>query len=572
MEDLRLIVDLVLALGAALLGGAIAQRLGQPVLIGYIIAGILIGPNTPGLVANHANVETLAFLGVAFLMFTIGVEVSFAELNVVRRVALFTGGIQVPLTIAVGALAGLAIGWSWQAAVLLGGAFAISSTIVALKLLASRGESNSPHGRTALGIGIVQDLCLVPIIALLPVLTGESENLLLSVTQSLGTAAIALVVVVVIGTKLAPRLFYVIAQTESRELFLVTIVLAALGTALASEAAGLSFALGAFLAGLMVSESGFDSQVLSEVIPLRDLFASLFFVSVGMLVDPDYVIHHAWVVLALVVTLVLGKMLIIGGALLAAGANYRTTTYTAILLAQMGEFSFVLAGVGFADGIIGDDQYALILAVALGSILVSPALLQLGPVFVGWSKRLPGVQAKEAAEVGEEPPASEHANHVVLCGYGRVGAVLGDVLSHHRFPFTVIEINPATVRELRDRGVPAYYGDAGSDALLQRAGIQDSSVLVVTVSDLLASRAAIRRARELNPGITIITRAISRNEVQVLKEAGADRIIQPEFEAGLELVDYMLEVLGMPVEDVATIVAARRLSLYQQGDDLAGNG
>ena len=566
MEDYRLIVDLVLALGTALLGGAVAQRLGQPVLIGYIIAGILIGPNTPGLVADHANVETLAQLGVAFLMFTIGVELSFSELSQVRRVAIFTGAIQIPLTIVVGTVTGLAIGWSWQAAAVLGGSFAISSTIVALKLSASRGELNSPHARTALGIGIVQDLSLVLIIATLPVLTGDADNIMLSLLRSLGTAAVALAVVVVVGTKLAPRVLYAVARTESRELFLLTVVFIALGTAMLSELAGLSLALGAFLAGLVVSESEFDSQVLTEVIPLRDLFATLFFVSVGMLLEPRFVIDNAILVLGLLAILVIGKLMITGGALLAAGANYRTSTYSAALLAQMGEFSFVLASVGLADGIIDDDQYGLILAVALGSILVSPTLLRVAPGLVTLSSHLPGVRWKESVEVGEEPSGGRGANEVVLCGFGRVGAVLGDVLSHHDIRYTVIEINPVIIRELRDRSIPAYYGDAGSDALLTRAGIMGSRVLVVTVSELLAARAAIRRARTLNPSITIITRAISRTDVQILKEAGADEVIQPEFEAGLECVNHMLRTLGMPDDEVATLVAARRDSLYQAGD------
>ncbi len=566
MEDYRLIFDLVIALGAALLGGAVAQRLGQPVLIGYIIAGILIGPNTPGLVANIANVETLAGLGVAFLMFTIGVELSFSDLRQMWRVAIFTGGFQIPLTLAVGTFAGLAIGWSWQASAVLGGCFAISSTIVLLKLSASRGEANSPHARTALGIGIVQDLALVPIIAIMPVLADENENVWRSLLWSLTTAAIALALVVVVGTKLAPPVLYAVARFESRELFLVTIVFMALGTALLSEVAGLSLALGAFLAGLVVSESEFDGQILAEVIPLRDLFATLFFVSVGMLLEPWFVLDHIVLVLGLLATLVISKLLITGGALLAAGANYRTSTYTAALLAQMGEFSFVLASVGLADGIIDRDQYGLILAVALASILISPTLLQFSPSLLSLSRRLPGVQWKETAEVGDELAAAGQANKVVLCGYGRVGAVLGDVLDDHDIPYTVIEINPVVVRELRERGVQAFYGDAGADALLIRAGITQSTVLVVTVSDLVAARATIRRAHVLNPEITIITRAISRNEVQVLKDAGADEIIQPEFEAGLECVDHMLLSLGMAPDEIEMIVTARRSSLYENED------
>lgn len=568
MEDYRLIADLVLALGAAFLGGITAHRLGQPVLIGYILAGILIGPNTPGFVADHANVEILANLGVAFLMFTIGVELSFSELMRVRRVALITGGIQIPLTIAIGTIAGMAIGWSWQAAVLLGGGFAISSTIVALKLSVSRGEADSPQARTALGIGIVQDLSLVPMIAILPMLSGNTGNLALSLVRSVGTAAIALGIVIVLGTRLVPPLLYVVARTGSRELFLLTIVLIALGTALASESAGLSLALGAFLAGLVVSESEFDSHVLAEIIPLRDLFATLFFVAVGMLLEPEFIVRNAGVVIALLLTLVIGKLLITGGALLAAGANYRTSTLAAALLAQMGEFSFVLAGVGMADGIIGGDQYGIFLGVAVGSILVSPALLRVTPALVAISDRLPGVRWKEHVQVGDASAPPDTPGHVVLCGYGRVGAVLGDVLDQHAFPYTVVEINPMTVRELRDRDVPAFYGDAGSDALLIRAGIERARVLVVTVTDLVAARAAIRRARVLNPGITIVTRATSRHEVDVHREAGADEIIQPEYEAGLQFVQHVLRRIGLSSDETGEIVASRRAALYKESESL----
>ena len=563
MEDYRLITDLVLALGAAFLGGTVAQRLGQPVLIGYIVAGVIVGPNTPGLVADRERVELLANLGVAFLMFALGVEFSFSELMRVRRVALLGGSIQIPLTLALGAGVGVAVGWPWQAALLLGGGFAISSTIVALKLVLGRGEAGSPQATTALGLGIVQDLSLVPMIALLPVLTGEGDNLGLSLVRSLGTAVIALAVVVVLGTRLVPRVLYAVARTESRELFLLTIVLIALGTALASEEAGLSLALGAFLAGLVVSESEFDSQVLAEIIPLRDLFATMFFVAVGMLLDPAFIARNALLLAGLLAALVLGKLLITGGALLAAGVDHRTATLAALLLAQMGEFSFVLAGVGLADGIITGDQYGLFLAVALGSILVAPALLRLAPALVAVAERLPRVSAQEAAQAGPEPADDHRSRHVVLCGYGRVGAVLGDVLTQHGFRYAVVELNPATVRGLRATGVPAYYGDAGSDALLIRAGIEHARVLVVTVTDLVAARAAIRHARNLNPGIVVVTRATARAEVEVLREAGADEIIQPEFEAGLECVHHVLRRLGMSVQATAEVVAVRRTNLYR---------
>jgi monovalent cation:H+ antiporter-2, CPA2 family len=563
MEDTKLVIDLVVALGAAFLGGVIAQRLGLPVILGYIVAGVAISPNTPGLVVDRHSVELLANLGVAFLMFALGVEFSFAEFRRVRRIGLIAGGLQIPLTILLGTLAGQAAGWSVQASLLLGGAFSISSSIVALKLLMGRGEAGSPQAGIALGLGVVQDLSLVPMIALLPVLSGDGGNLLAELAKSLGTAIVALALVIVLGARLVPRLLHAVAQTESRELFLLTVVLIALGTAFASEEAGLSLALGAFLAGLVVSESEFDSQVLADVIPLRDLFATLFFVSVGMLLDPAFLLDHMTLVLALIVTLVIGKFLITGGALLVAKIDHRTATFSANLLAQMGEFSFVLAGVGQDDGIIDEDQYGLILAVALGSIALLPLVLGAGPRLATVAERLPGVSTREQVLEGPEATGDTPRDHVVILGYGRVGAVLGDALEPRKIGFAVIELNPAVVRDLRVQGIHAYYGDAGSDSLLLRAGIGSAKTLVVATPDLVTAQAAIRHAKRLNPDIAVIARATLANEVEVLHAAGAAEVAQPEFEVGMELLRHVLEWHGVSPNELSIILDDRREAFYE---------
>jgi CPA2 family monovalent cation:H+ antiporter-2 len=562
MEDIGLIVDLVLALGAAFLGGMLAQRLGQPVLLGYVLAGILIGPNTPGLAADFERVQLLANLGVAFLMFALGVEFSFNELRRTRRVALVAGAIQIPLTIALGTATGMVLGWRFEAALLLGGAFAISSSIVALKLLLGRGEATSPQATAALGLGVVQDLSLVPMLALLPVLTGEGGNLAVSLLRSLGTAAVALVAVAVLGTRVVPRILFAVARTGSRELFLLTVVVIALGTAVVSHEAGLSLALGAFLAGLVVSESEFDSQVLAEIIPLRDVFATLFFVALGMLIDPAYFVDHALTIILLVAVLVVGKLLIVGGAFLAAGLDHRTATLAAVALAEIGEFSFVLSGVGLADGLIDRDQYSLILEVALGSILVAPALLRLGPLLTGIAARLPGVAGQEAQRAGPEPVAAPYSRHVIICGYGRVGSELGEALARRGLRYTVVELNPAVVRELRDRGVRAFYGDAGAEALLLRAGVERARTVAVTVADLVGAQAAARTARRLNPSVDIVTRAALGDEVDVLRHAGANEVVQPEFEAGLEFVRHVLRRQGVSARETTLILTRRRADFY----------
>jgi CPA2 family monovalent cation:H+ antiporter-2 len=504
----------------------------------------------------------MANLGVAFLMFALGVEFSFGELQRVRRAALLGGAIQIPLTIALGTAAGLAAGWSIQAALLLGGAFAISSSLVALKLLLSRGEVESPQGKVALGLGVVQDLSLIPMLALLPLLSGEAIDVVV-VARALGTAAIALTAVVIVGTRLVPRLLYWVARTNSRELFLLTVVVIALGTGLASHAAGLSFALGAFLAGLVVSESEFDSQVLAEVVPLRDLFATLFFVALGMLVDPMYLWTHPGLVLGMIGVLVVGKLLITGGALLAAGVDHRTATVTAALMAQMGEFSFVLAGVGLASGIVDDDQYGLILATALGSIVLVIPLLATTPMLSALAEHLPMVSTQELASSGGEPEPKTLGRHVVICGYGRVGAELGAALARRGFGYAVIERNPAVVRSLRQRGIAAYYGDAGVDTILLRAGIDHARTLAITIPDLVAARAAITHARRLNPQIRVITRASTGSEVNILGQAGADDVVQPEFEAGLEFVRQVLRWHGVTSQEVALVLTGRRQAFYQ---------
>ena len=565
MEDIGLVVDLVLALGAAMLGGVIAQRLGLPVLVGYVVAGILIGPNTPGFHADFERVTLLANLGVAFLMFALGVELSFAELARMRRVATLGGGIQIVLTLLVGTGAGLALGWALPAALLLGGAFAISSSIVAIKLFLGRGEGTSLQARAALSLGVVQDLSLVPMLALTPLLAGDSENLIGSLLRSLGLAAVALGAVIVLGTRVVPRVLYVVARSGSRELFLLVVVVIALGTAVASHQAGLSLALGAFLAGLVVSESEFDSQVLTEIIPLRDLFATLFFVALGMLIEPSLLVGEAGRIAVLLVTLVVGKFVIMAGAMYVAGLDPRTSVLASLAMAQIGEFSFVLAGVGLTFGVIARDQYSVILEVALGSILVAPFLLRLGPALASAFERLPAIRGRMLAQLGAEPEHDELARHVVICGYGRVGSELGAALHRRGLRYTVIENNPSIVRDLRDAGIVAYYGDSGSEPLLLRAGIARARAIAVTVTDLVSARAAVRFARELNPAIDVITRAAGPEAGEILRHAGANEVVQPEFEAGLEFVRHVLRRQGVSVRE-AELITTRRRATYYDGD------
>lgn len=567
METSPLVLDLVLALSAAFGGGLIARKLGLPVLLGYIVAGVIIGPYTPGPIAASERVDLLANLGVGFLMFALGVEFSLNELLRVRRVALITGGIQIPATILVGYLCGTAFGWSWRASLVLGGAFAISSSIVALKLLMGRGEGNSPQAHVTLGIGVIQDLSLVPMIALVPALAGEGEDLPRDVGLALLKGLVAIAAVVIVGTKVVPKVFEFIARTQSRELFILTVVMIAFGAAYAGEQAGLSLALGAFLAGLIVSESEYDSQVLADVIPFRDLFSIIFFVSIGMLVDPGFLWDHVGTVVIGIAALMIAKLLIIGAVLLALRIDHYTTTMTALLLAQMAEFSFILAGQGRHEGLLDDEQYSLVLGMALGSIMLLPLALQLAPALTRLAEKLPAVSRRETQLVGDGPePELELRDHVVVCGFGRVGTELGRALGKIGIPYAAIDLNAPKIRHLREKGVLALFGDASQPTLLERAGVEHAKVLAITYPDFVTARAAIQVARTLNPSIRVIARATAFGEIGPLDAMGADEIVQPEFEAGMEFVRQTLVWCALPDDTVSTSVAERRSAYYETGD------
>lgn len=567
VEDINIILDIVLALGVATIAGWIADRLGLPVLLGYVLAGLVIGPNSPGIEANQDRVVQLANLGVAFMMFAIGAEFSLRDLLAVRRVAVTAAAIQMPLSFAFGLVAGQLVGWGVRASILLGAIFAISSSIVMIKILLDRGEATSPQARYAIGLMIIQDLSVVLILALMPVIDGTGGNILAEVGLSLFEAGVALALVMVLGTRVVPWVLDQVARTSSRELFLLTVVIIALGTALASHRAGLSVALGAFLAGLVVSESDFDAQVVAEIIPLRDLFSTLFFVSLGMLVQPSVIVEHRWEFLLLVGLLLTGKVLAGSIGFLASRISPFVAIPAGFLSAQIGEFSFVLAGTGLESEIITAQQYALVIAVALVAIVASPSIVAAGPVVSEAVNRLPFIEDAETRDLDWEAETTHLRRHVIICGYGRVAAVLEAALERRGLSYVVIDINAATVRDLRERGVPAIYGDAGRRAVLAHAGVARARSIAVTVPDLVTASAATRIARELNPTIDIVARAGVQGEVAILRADGATEVVQPEFEAGQEIARFVLRRMGISARELEMASARRRSRFYEQAEE-----
>lgn len=575
MENIELLVDLSFAMGAALLGGFVAHLLKQPVILGYLVAGILIGPYTPGPVTSIDRVQTLANLGVALLMFALGTEFSMEALQRVRRVAVLGGGIQLVLTIVLGTLIGLSFGHPLSSAIFLGGVISIASSILILKLLIARGDLESIAGRAALGTGIVQDMATVAMIIVLPALGGGiGIELLTNVGGAILSGGLFLVLAYLLGTRLVPPLLAAVARFGSRELFLLTIFAIAVGMSVLGHVAGISFALGAFMGGLVVAESEFSSEVLDEIIPIRDLFSTLFFVSIGMLMDPAFLGTHLLEISVLVAAILVGKFAITYGVVRLMGYSSGNARRVGLLLAQIGEFSFVLAGVGLAREAISEELYGLILAAALVTLILNPLIVNnaerlgapLGKIasFVG--RRLPGLPSRAPREVAPAPGEAEQLEnlkrHVIVCGYGRVGREVARALIRRGFHFVIVDYNPVRIEEARREGCLAIQGDATNPTTQARAGLPLARMLVVALPDLASAELVTRAARALNPRLEILTRTNDARAIPRLKAAGATEVIQPEFEAGMEMVRQALRKYGVSSLETQSILSGRRQEHY----------
>jgi CPA2 family monovalent cation:H+ antiporter-2 len=565
LEELALVVDLVLAVFAAFVGGVIAQRLGQPVIVGYLLAGVAIGPFTPGPSADVHNVAVVAEIGVAFLMFALGAEFSLGELRRLGRVAAIGGALQILGTVALGPALAPLLGLTLAQGVFVGALLSLSSTVVALKVLMARGELQAMHGRIALGLLIAQDIAVVPMVVLLPSLTLGGEGLLQEIAVAAGKALLVLLGAYVLGAKVVPRALAWAAVQRSRELFLLGVVAFALGTALVTQWAGLSLAFGAFLAGVVLSESDFRTQVVAEVLPLRDLFASLFFVSVGMLVDPNAVTVNAAEIALLSAVVVLGKSTIATLAILALGMPGRAALLSGLALAQVGEFSFVLARVGIQAGAIPQRVLDQILATAVVTIVLTPFALRAAPRLAEALASLPGLGKRFVAPAIESTMEPGARGHAVICGFGRVARELADALEARRLRYLIIEYNPQIVRELRARGVPVIYGDAANPAVLEHAHLEGARLLAVLTPDPVTAELVTRHARAAHPRLDIVARASDQASVDRINRAGATEVVQPEFEAGIEVIHHTLQRFGVAGPELVHATAGRRAAFYRRG-------
>lgn len=560
--------DLVIIVVAALCGGVIAQRLRQPLILGYILAGVAVGPHSVGITVSDVSViERLAEIGVALLLFGLGLEFSFKRLLGVGRVALLGTPLQMALTIALGVGLGRWMGLDWLPALWLGALASLSSTMVLLKAIMSQGWLGTLSSRVMIGMLIVQDLAVVPLMILLPRLDEPSVGLL-----SLQFAAIKAVgflgAMFLLGTRLLPAVLRFAAHWNSRELFLLTVTALALGVGYATYQVGLSFAFGAFVAGMVLSESDHCHQALSDIVPVRDLFGLLFFASVGMLLDPAFLIDHIGTVILVVLVLSFGKGIIFAGITRLFGYGNVVPLATGLGLFQVGEFSFVLARVGLADGSISHELYSLVLTVAIVTMALTPMVSGTTAWFYALRRRWYSHEPLQTINL----PASGLKEHVVIAGGGRHATRVAEVLRYWDRPHVIIELNQRRFEQLKRERLPAVYGDASQQVVLEAAAVDKARLLLVTLPDGVTSRAVIEQVRRANPEVRIVARATEREEVDLLSEMGVYEVVQPELEAALEMTRQVLLHFDLPAREIQKYTDHLRRNHRAQGDPASDLG
>ena len=550
---LPFLAEIVALLAISVATVYLCTRLRLVPIVGFLLAGVVIGPEALGLVEDQELIDGMAEVGVMLLLFTIGVEFSLEKLARIRRFIFVGGGLQTAITTSVVALIAVTFGVAWQAAVFTGFLVALSSTAIVLSLLAERGETDAPSGQLSLAILIFQDLAIVLMVLLVPLL-GGTEGTPLEAVLALGGALLVIAAAIVLARKAVPWILERVVRTRRQELFLLTVVAICFGTAWATSLAGVSLALGAFLAGLVVSESRYSAWALSEVLPLRTLFNAVFFVAVGMLLDVGFLVQNLPVVLAVAGGVLLLKALITTGSVLVLGYPLRIASAVGLGLAQIGEFSFVLERAGRTSGLspagLGEAGEQTFIAVTVLLMILTPFLLQLGPRLGGRLERsrLGRVGRQSMPQAAETEAHPE--DHVVVVGYGPAGQRLAQVLKETGIPLTVVELNPHLADAAREASLIVLNGDASRAHVLEEAGIERAKLCVVVINDRAAARRVVELAHYLNPTLQIVVRTRPLSDVEAFQRAGADVVVPEELETSVRIFRHVLEAYLVPEEEI----------------------
>lgn len=557
--NLDLIMTLTGCLAAALALGYVTQRLGLSPIVGYLLAGVVVGPNTRGYVADRHLAEQLGEVGVILLMFGVGLQFHLRELLAVRRIAIPGAIFQSVMATILGAMTGWFFGWGWSAGLVYGMAVSVASTVVLIRVLADHNDLHTPSGHVAVGWLVVEDLLTVVLLVLLPALFGGEQAASggLPLVLLLTALKIGLLVAVafVAGGRVIPFLLRRVAETRSRELFTLTVLVIALGIAVVSaKLFGVSMALGAFLAGMIVGGSDFSLRAATDALPMRDAFAVLFFVSTGMLFDPGFLWEAPWLIATTLGIVVFGKPLAALFIVLALRYPMRTALAVAVALAQIGEFTFMLATLGKGLGVLPDEATNALIAAAIVSISINPLLYRLVDPADAWLARRPRLSRWLGRRAASAPVAVESAraasHRAVIVGYGPVGQTLSRLLRENGIEPTIIEMNERTLHRLRDEGIPAVYGDAGHPDTLKAAGVDRAAGLLLSASGLKNAEEIIRLARELNPKIRISVRCAYLRDIAALRKVGAHGIFSGEGEVALALTESVMRELGALPEQI----------------------
>ncbi|MGM0646849.1 MAG: cation:proton antiporter [Bacteroidota bacterium] len=563
--ELPILHDLVVILALSVIVILATRKLKIPSLLGFLITGIVAGPHGLHLIENIHQVEMLAEIGVILLLFTIGIEFSFNTLRNIWRNVLIGGFFQVSVTIGVVTLLTVQFGFNWPEAVFLGFLASLSSTAVVLKLIQERGEISMPHGRNALAILIFQDLIIVPMILFTPMLSGGSEasgtDMWLTVLKAAGVIGI----LIYASRTLVPKLLTLVAKTQSRELFLLTIIVIALSVTWLTSSIGLSLALGAFLAGLIISESEYSHQAFGNILPFLDVFTSFFFVSIGMLLDINFVAENIWLILAVTISVLLIKTLIAGTATLILGYPLRIIIIVGLILSQVGEFSFILSTIGLQENILDRHTYQIFLSVAVITIALTPFIFRLAPKLAAKSLALPLPERLKSGirELDTDTQQKEISRHLIIVGYGLVGRNVARAAKYAGLNYTIIEMNPQTVREEQQKDSPIFYGDATQSVVLEHAGAKNAISLVIAIPDSAAVRRIITTARNMNANLHIIVRTRFINDTKIYLELGADEVIPEEFETSVEIFSRVLAKFLVPRDQIEKLVQQVREGEYE---------
>lgn len=566
MNDLTFLYQLVVIFGVAVLVAVLLGRIGLPTIAGMLLAGVLMGPNGLAIIVSTHDVELLAEVGVVLLLFTIGLELSLDRLRRIWRLVAFGGGVQVVLTVLATVGVALGLGRDLNESILYGFLVALSSTAIVLRALSERDEMDAPHGRMILGVLIFQDLSVVPMMLVVPMLAADAAASPGSVAMALGGAALMVVAVVGGAWLVVPRILRIVAAERKRDLFVLTVLLICIGTAWLTSLSGLSLALGAFLAGIVLAGSGYGHQAMSDILPFRDAFTSLFFISVGMLLDVRLLLEEPLLVGLLFVGLLLAKFIIATMAGLVMRFPLRVALVTGIGLAQVGEFSFVLVKVGEGAGVIGGVESRLFLTVGVMTMLVTPVLVRIAPHLAAGMSRLNPLQREFGALNPEEelPDKKGLADHVIIAGFGMGGRMLAAALKSIDIPYVVLELDPGRVDSYRKKGEPIFYGDVTSTEVLDHVNCTLAREIVLVINDPRAVRRCIAGVRHHAPEQHITVRTRYFEDIAELKRLGATDVVVEEFENAVELMARVLRRAGTPRNVIADRIGEARESREEQ--------